>query len=129
MGNHRSIPPPFRAEIHTLHDALSLAVVRAAIDLRDRIQLGRRETVVAIRSGWTLSIREIDLRPKRAAWRIINHTIADAIGRVAFLQYRIAQHLPLGKALRDAVAIAIEREIPRKVIRKHALRHPDVASV
>src|SRR5580765_3686207 len=129
MGNHASIPAPFRAEIHSLHDALSLAVVGAAIDFRDCCELRRSKTVVPIRPGRTLPVSEIDLRLEGTAWRIVDHSIADAIGDVAFREYGIAQHLPLGEALRDSVAIAIEREISGEVIRKHALRHPHVASV
>src|SRR5580765_5227331 len=99
MRKHRSIPSPFRAEIHAFHDAPSLAVVRAAIDLRDRVQLSRSKTVVPIRAGWTLSVGEIDLRLERAARRIVDDAIADAVGGIAFRQDGVAQNFPLGEAL------------------------------
>ena len=105
------------------------AVVRAAIEVLDRLQLRFREAGVRIDVVGAHMRCEIALRLEIARQRLIDDAIFDAIVRIAAREHCVGESLELAQALGRTVAVRIESEIAGKVVAEHALQQPRVACV
>jgi hypothetical protein len=63
---------------------------------------------------------------KPAAGRVVKDTIRDSVGCIALVQHGVLQEPYFREAFRRPLAVPIEREVPRQVVGKNALRRPHV---
>jgi len=76
-------PGAFGAERPTFDDRYATAVIRAAVEVLDGLQLRRGETVVAIDVVTTHVRAEVAARLEVAGNRIVDHAVGDAVTRIA----------------------------------------------
>jgi hypothetical protein len=92
----------------------------------NRSNLSGSEAIVSVPAVAAHVVLQIDGGIELAAWGIVKDAVRDTVGGVALVQHGTLQDAHFGEALRRPVAVAVEREVPRQVVSKNALRRPHV---
>ena len=122
-------PAALGTERAAFDDRRAAAVVRAAIEILDRLHLRLREARVGIDVVGAHRCGQVALRLEVAHERLVDDAVLDAVVCVATRQHGVGEDLELAQALRRAVAVGVEREIAGIAVAEHALQQPRMACV